>query len=135
MIRRKRMKKLIIFSIVFVFLFGSMAYALGPGDETDPTVYVKEKGKKYHKKSCKLVAQGKKGISLSEALSKGYAPCAICKPVDPTVYIKEKGKKYHKKNCKLVAQGKKGVKLSEAIKLGLQPCKACLSPPPPPKKK
>ena len=125
------MKKLIIFSIVFVFLFGSMAYALGPGDETDPTVYVKEKGKKYHKKSCKLVAQGKKGINLSEAVSKGYTPCAKCKPVDPTVYIKEKGKKYHKKKFSdlKIAYENNGVKLSEAIKLGLQPCKACLSPP------
>ncbi len=128
------MKKLIIFSIVFMFLFGSLAYALGPGSDTDPIVFVKAKGKKYHKESCKLIALGKKGIKLSVAVSKGYGPCAKCKPMDPTVYIKEKGKKFHKRICKLAAQGKKGVKLSEAINLGFQPCKACF-PPPKPKKK
>jgi hypothetical protein len=44
------------------------------------TVYVTEKGKKYHKKNCSVVSEGKKGISLAEAKKQGYEPCAVCKP-------------------------------------------------------
>ena len=62
------MKKLFVLSIVFMFLFASLGYGLVPApgdnptvkkvvkkeskkkDPTDPIVYVKEKGKKYHKK-------------------------------------------------------------------------------------
>ncbi len=45
--------------------------------KTDPTVYVRENGKKFHKRNCKLVS-GKKGIKLSEAIDKGYEPCKVC---------------------------------------------------------
>ena len=58
----------------------------------DTIVYVKEKGKKYHKKNCKLVKE-KKGIKLCEAAKKGYTPCAKCKPAD----LPKKGKCVDKK--------------------------------------
>lgn len=93
------MKRTIIFAIIVMFLVSGMAYAFGnapaadkkvvkkattkaKADAKDPTVYVKEKGKKYHKKNCKLIKE-KKGIKLSEALKKGLTPCKACKPVEP----------------------------------------------------
>lgn len=96
-------------------------------DETivDPTVYVKENGKKFHKKNCKLVS-GKKGIKLSEATKKGYEPCKICFKTD-TVYVTEKGKKYHKKDCKLVKDAK-AIQVGIAKEKGYEPCKVCFPP-------
>ncbi len=96
-------------------------------DETiiDPTVYVKENGKKFHKKNCKLVS-GKKGIKLSEATKKGYEPCKICFKTD-TVYITEKGKKYHKKDCKMIKDAK-AIQVGIAKEKGYEPCKACFPP-------
>lgn len=46
----------------------------------DPTVYVTKNGKKYHKKNCSIVKEGKTGIKLSEAIKRGLDPCAVCKP-------------------------------------------------------
>lgn len=94
----------------------------------DPTVYVKENGKKYHKRNCKLV-KGKKGIKLSEAKKNGYEPCKVCIKTE-TVYITEKGKKYHKKDCKLVKKTK-AIDQEEAKLKELTPCKVCFPPPPP----
>ena len=96
-------------------------------DETiiDPTVYVKENGKKFHKKNCKLVS-GKTGIKLSEAKKKGYEPCKICFKTD-TVYVTEKGKKYHKKGCKLV-KDTKAIQVGIAKEKGYEPCKVCFPP-------
>ncbi|MEN8152784.1 MAG: hypothetical protein ABFR75_02080 [Acidobacteriota bacterium] len=96
----------------------------------DPTVYIKAKGKKYHKRSCKMVSD-KKGVKLSEAIKKGYEPCKICFPA-VTVYITKGGKKYHKKDCKLV-KDTKAIQMGIAKKKGYEPCKICF-PPPPPKK-
>jgi len=42
------------------------------------TVYVTEKGKKYHKKNCTIVNEGKKGMDLKEAQKNGYEPCKSC---------------------------------------------------------
>jgi len=102
---------------------------LKKGEKTviDPTVYVKENGKKYHKRNCKLVS-GKKGIKLSEAKKKGYEPCKVCFKTE-TVYVTENGKKYHKKDCKLVKKTKP-MNLEEAKLKGLEPCKVCFPPPP-----
>lgn len=43
------------------------------------TVYVTEKGKKYHAKNCELAKTGKTGMELKDAKAKGYGPCAHCK--------------------------------------------------------
>lgn len=92
------MKRTIIFTVIVLFLVSGLTYGFGnaPGadkkavkkatakakkDVKDPTVYVREKGKKYHKKNCKLI-KDKKGIKLSEALKKGLEPCKACKPVE-----------------------------------------------------
>ncbi len=91
----------------------------------DPIVYVKENGKKYHKRNCKSVS-GKKGIKLSEALKKGYEPCKICFESD-TVYVTESGKKYHKKGCKS-AKKMKAIQLGTAKLKGYEPCKMCFPP-------
>ena len=104
------MKKLFVLSIVFMFLFVSLAYDLDAGistsgsdtetvktpkkkDADDPIVYVKEKGKKYHKKNCKVAGAGKTGIKLSEALKRGYEPCSVCKPPEKPKTKKKTTKK------------------------------------------
>ncbi len=99
------MKKVIVFSVLVMFLFAGMAVYAAPLNVTgakttakkddkkksdDPTVYATEKGKKYHKKNCKVVKEGKKGLKLSEAIKKGLEPCAVCKP--PTKKKKKKKK-------------------------------------------
>jgi hypothetical protein len=64
------MKK-VLFIFAFILLISSKA--------TSQTVYITEKGIKYHAKNCSLVPTGKKGIPLSEAKKKGYQPCKNCK--------------------------------------------------------
>lgn len=44
------------------------------------TVYVTKTGKKYHNDGCSSLSQSKISISLTDAKSKGYTPCSICKP-------------------------------------------------------
>ena len=100
------MKKLFVLGIVFMFLFVSLAYELDAGvsfsgsdtktvktskkkDADDPIVYVKEKGKKYHKRNCKVAGAGKTGIKLSEALKRGYTACSVCKPPEKTATKKK----------------------------------------------
>ncbi len=92
---------------------------------TDPTVYIKDNGKKYHKRNCKLVS-GKKGIKLSKAIEKGYEPCKVCFKSE-MVYVTDKGEKYHKKNCKLV-KNMKAVQIGVAKLKGYEPCKMCFPP-------
>ena len=46
------------------------------------TGYVTEKGKKYHKKNCSIVNEGKKGMELADAKKAGYTACANCKPTE-----------------------------------------------------
>jgi len=81
----------------------------------DTVVYVKKDGKKYHKKNCKLVKEGKKGITLKEALKKGYTPCAVCKPV--TKPVKKTVKKVKEvKVAKKVEKAKKVKTVKKAVK-------------------
>jgi uncharacterized low-complexity protein len=46
------------------------------------TVYATANGKKFHKKNCTLVNEGKKGMELTEAKKAGLTPCGACKPDD-----------------------------------------------------
>jgi len=65
-------KNLLLFIFLFVLALASKAQ----------TVYVTDGGKKYHKKNCSVVKEGKKGVELSEAKKQGYTACAVCKPDD-----------------------------------------------------
>jgi hypothetical protein len=76
---------------IFTFVF-FIAFALFTHLAQAQTVYVTENGKKYHKKNCTLVNEGKKGIELSEAKKKGLEPCSVCKP-ETTVAPADKKKK------------------------------------------
>lgn len=57
------------------------------------TVYATEKGKKYHKKNCTVVNEGKKGIELAEAKKLGLEACSVCKPDSPADKPKTPAKK------------------------------------------
>jgi methylphosphotriester-DNA--protein-cysteine methyltransferase len=69
------MKNRFLFTSAFIVLFTLLSQLANA-----QTVYVTEKGKKYHKKNCSVVSEGKKGKDLSEAIKSGYDPCAVCKP-------------------------------------------------------
>lgn len=43
-------------------------------------VYMKEGGKKYHKKDCQMVKKEAKEMNIAEAIKQGYTPCKICNP-------------------------------------------------------
>ena len=134
------MKRLIVVMIGVLFFIsvfaGNYAYAAvkaSPEEKIkkktdDPTVYVKEGGKKYHLRNCKVVPTGKKGIRLSEALAKGYEPCKVGKPPAGNVYINPSGKVYHKKSCKMVKKDAKTMTISDAKAKGLSACKICFPP-------
>lgn len=97
-------------------------------ESSETYVYIKEGGKKYHKKNCKVVPTGKKRVTLSEAVKQGYTPCLVCKPtaeLESKVYINPKGEKYHKKDCKMVKKEAQAMDLSDAVKKGYTPCKIC----------
>lgn len=44
------------------------------------TVYATKDGKKYHKKNCTIVKEGKKGVDVKDAKKQGLQPCQVCKP-------------------------------------------------------
>ena len=46
----------------------------------DATVYVTPSGKKYHRQDCRFVGAGATAMTVREARSRGYTPCARCKP-------------------------------------------------------
>ncbi|MCQ2486192.1 MAG: S-layer homology domain-containing protein [Clostridia bacterium] len=46
----------------------------------DTTVYITKTGEKYHSAGCSSLSKSCYSISLSDAISKGYAPCAKCNP-------------------------------------------------------
>lgn len=135
------MRKVLGVIIFVLFVFSIFAvnsvYAssnAGPDDKkvtkesSEIYVYIKEGGKKYHKKNCPVVPTGKKRITLSEAIKKGYTPCKVCKPVakgETQVYVNPQGKKYHKKDCKMVKKDAKKMDLVDAVKKGYTPCKIC----------
>jgi len=46
----------------------------------DATVYVTPHGQKYHRQDCRFVGAGATAMTVREARSRGYTPCARCKP-------------------------------------------------------
>ena len=73
----------------FVFAIGLLLTNLSFAQ----TVYATEKGKKFHKKNCSIVNEGKKGMELAEAKKLGLEPCAVCKPDSPADKPKTPAKK------------------------------------------
>jgi len=43
-------------------------------------VYITKTGEKYHQIGCRYLKYSSIPITLSEAISRGYTPCSICKP-------------------------------------------------------
>ena len=73
----------------FVFAIGLLLANLSFAQ----TVYSTEKGKKFHKKNCSVVNEGKKGMELAEAKKLGLEPCSVCKPDSPADKPKAAAKK------------------------------------------
>lgn len=48
--------------------------------QQEVVVYVTRTGKKYHREGCTSLAKSKIPVSLTEAVSRGYGPCSICRP-------------------------------------------------------
>ena len=57
------------------------------------TVFVTKSGKKYHTKDCRYSATANP-IDLSDAISRGYAPCKVCKPESGTTYNSDENNFY-----------------------------------------
>lgn len=54
-----------------------------PPDEpkaNDYTVYITKTGTKYHRAGCRYLKDSKIPIKKSEAISRGYTPCSVCRP-------------------------------------------------------
>jgi endonuclease YncB( thermonuclease family) len=49
-------------------------------DQTTPTVYITDTGKKYHRDRYNSLSRSKHAVSLADAHSRGLGPCKICKP-------------------------------------------------------
>ncbi|WIH83794.1 hypothetical protein NEI00_01105 [Brachyspira pilosicoli] len=44
------------------------------------TVYISDKGKKYHRGNCRTLRASKYPISIQEAKKRGYTACKVCNP-------------------------------------------------------
>jgi uncharacterized FAD-dependent dehydrogenase len=125
------MKKLVVSITAILFVLSAFSglalYAGDKGKSKDKMVYVTDGGKKYHKKNCKMVAEGKKGIKKSEAKKMGMEPCKMCYADKYECYANENGKKFHKKDCKMLKEGAMKMSTDEAKKKGLEPCKMCMA--------
>lgn len=49
-------------------------------DNSSYTVYITESGSKYHCAGCRYLSKSSIEISKSDAISRGYSPCSVCKP-------------------------------------------------------
>ena len=76
----KNIKRIIsvLFLFTILFCFTNCDFS---GD-SGYTVYVTASGSCYHEYSCRYIKRAKKvySMSKSEAKSKGYRSCSVCKP-------------------------------------------------------
>ena len=49
-------------------------------DTSELTVYITDTGRKYHRDGCRYLSRSKHSISLSDAQSRGYDACSVCRP-------------------------------------------------------
>ncbi len=54
--------------------------SIGASDTNELTVYVTNTGSKYHRDGCRYLRQSKHAISKSNAQSRGYDACSVCRP-------------------------------------------------------
>ena len=52
----------------------------GSSDTNELTVYITDTGSKYHRSGCRYLSRSKHAISKSDALSRGYDACSVCRP-------------------------------------------------------
>ena len=86
------LKKVVLFGLCVVIL--SVATVSFAED-----VYITQKGKKYHKATCRLIKSSETEVlAESLAVEKGYAPCSICfKDDNPQALQKSQDKKSKEK--------------------------------------
>jgi micrococcal nuclease len=53
------------------------------GQGAEPTVYLTETGRRYHRDGCSYLERTRIPIALSEAVALGYTPCGACNPPAP----------------------------------------------------
>jgi hypothetical protein len=85
-------RKSIIFSLVFssllwVGITQNLVFNATPvfakttqADKKELTVYITRTGRKYHRAGCRYLRRSSYKISKDEAVSRGYAPCKVCRP-------------------------------------------------------
>ena len=90
---QKQIRTSVIACVILIALFGGSLAAgslvatpapevpsavSNPLDDESQTVYVTDKGKKYHQEGCRYLKDSKRPLSLSEA-RKTHTPCKVCK--------------------------------------------------------
>lgn len=68
--------------ILAVLLFAALLFAWSLSASAyngDVTVYITNSGECYHRQNCSYLSSSK-GITLEDAVQKGYRPCSRCKP-------------------------------------------------------
>jgi hypothetical protein len=67
------MKRKILFLVLFLTFLAINVFS--------QTVYITKTGAKYHSEGCRYLSKSKIAIDLSDAISRGYGACSVCKPV------------------------------------------------------
>jgi hypothetical protein len=73
-------KKLFFLTVVISLLFSNVF---------SQTVYITKTGAKYHTSTCRYLSKSSYAINLSDAISKGYDACKVCKPssIETTTHL------------------------------------------------
>jgi hypothetical protein len=66
------MKRRILFLVLFLTFLAVNVFS--------QTVYITKTGAKYHSEGCRYLSKSKIAIDLSDAITKGYGACSVCKP-------------------------------------------------------
>ena len=53
---------------------------VGQRNKVEQTVFITRTGERYHLGDCRYLRQSKIAIKKSEATSRGYTPCKVCRP-------------------------------------------------------
>lgn len=54
--------------------------ATAPAEPVGTIVYITKTGEKYHEDGCRYLSKSKIEITLTQAKSRGFDPCSVCKP-------------------------------------------------------